>query len=309
MTAEPMRAVCLGAHVLDVLARPVTEIPEGQGAALVDEIVVSAAGTAGGTALILAKLGAQVWTAGAIGDDASGRMLRTLLEDPGVDTSLLLTHAELATSATVLPIRPDGSRPALHHVGANGGIDISKLDWSVLEQATHLHFGAPEMIGGESAAVVARQAKELGLTISADLLAPTSPGLLDWIEALLPHLDHLLPNDEQVLGLTGAADLESGLLALQARGVPTVVATRGGDGAIGVSGGERFEVPAFPVEVVDTTGCGDAFSAGYLRGLSLGQLPDEAARLGCAVAGLNAERLGTGLADLSLERATALTTG
>ncbi len=307
MTAEPMRVVCLGAHVLDVLARPVTEIPEGQGAALVDEIVVSAAGTAGGTAIVLAKLGAHVWTAGAVGDDASGRMLRMLLEDPGVDTSLLLTSPDFATSATVLPIRPDGSRPALHHVGANGGIDVSAIDWSVLEQATHLHFGAPEMIGGDRAAAVAKQAKDLGLTISADLLAPTSPGLLDWIEALLPHLDHLLPNDEQVLGLTGETDLERGLRALQARGVPTVVATRGAEGAIGVTGGERFEVPAYPVEVVDTTGCGDAFSAGYLRGLSLGLLPAEAARLGCAVAGLNAERLGTGLADISLERATALT--
>ncbi len=307
MPDHPMRAICLGAHVLDVLARPVTEIPEGQGAALVEEIVVSAAGTAAGTALILAKLGADVWSAGAVGDDASGRMLRALLGEERVDTSLLLTHAELATSATVLPIRPDGSRPALHHVGANAGIDVGALDWSVIEQATHLHFGAPEMIGGESAAKVASQAKDLGLTISADLLAPTSPGLLDWIDALLPHLDHLLPNDEQVLGLTGADDLETGLLALQARGVPTVVATRGADGAIGVTGGERFTVPAYPVEVVDTTGCGDAFSAGYLRGLSLGQLPAQAARLGCAVAGLNAERLGTGLADLSLARATELT--
>lgn len=308
-TSEPPRVVCFGAHVLDVLARPVTEIPSGQGAALVDEIVISAAGTAGGTALVLSRLGAQVWSAGAIGADSSGRMLRMLLGDAGVDTSLLREHPTLATSASVLPIRPDGSRPALHHIGANGGLEPAALDLAVLERATHLHLGAPELVGGEAAAVIAERARAAGLTVSADLLAPTSPGLLDWIAPLLPHLDHLLPNEEQVLGLTGATELVDGLRALQELGVRAVVATRGADGAVGVDGDPHFTTAAYPVAVVDTTGCGDAFSAGYLCGLALGQGPPEASKLGCAVAALNAERLGTGLADLSLERATALVDG
>ena len=64
-----MRVVAMGVHVLDVLARPVDEIPEGQGGQLVDEIRVTAAGSAGGTALVLAKLGAEVRSAGAVGAD------------------------------------------------------------------------------------------------------------------------------------------------------------------------------------------------------------------------------------------------
>src|SRR5881275_3316338 len=105
--AEEMTAIVMGVHVLDVLVRPVEEIPEGQGGQLVEEIRVTPAGTAGGTAIILARLGANVRSAGAIGIDAAGRMLCELLEQYGVDTSLLVRRSDVQTSASVLPIRPN----------------------------------------------------------------------------------------------------------------------------------------------------------------------------------------------------------
>src|SRR3954469_85456 len=105
-----MTAIAMGVHVLDVLVRPVEEIPEGQGGSLVEQIRITAAGSAGGTALVLAKLGARVRSAGAIGRDAVGDMLVGLLERDGVDTSLLLRRDDVQTSASVLPTRPDGRR-------------------------------------------------------------------------------------------------------------------------------------------------------------------------------------------------------
>jgi sugar/nucleoside kinase (ribokinase family) len=110
----------MGVHVLDVLVRPVEAIPEGQGGELVEEIRITAAGSAGGTALVLAKLGARVKSSGAIGRDAAGDMLLALLERDGVDTGLLVRRDDVQTSASVLPIRPSGERPAFHVVGANG---------------------------------------------------------------------------------------------------------------------------------------------------------------------------------------------
>jgi sugar/nucleoside kinase (ribokinase family) len=82
-----------------------------------------------------------------------------------------------------------------------------------------------------------------------------------------------------------------------------VAATCGGEGAIVVDEQGEEHVPAFVTEVVDTTGCGDAFSAGFLRGLSLGRSRREAAVLGCAVAGLVAGGLGSDHGDFDLAAA------
>ena len=80
-----MSVITMGAHILDVLVRPVTDIPPGQETALVEQMRMTAAGTAAGTALTFAKLGAAVSTAGAIGADPAGDFLLSLLDRAGVD--------------------------------------------------------------------------------------------------------------------------------------------------------------------------------------------------------------------------------
>jgi sugar/nucleoside kinase (ribokinase family) len=296
---DDMNAIAMGVHVLDVLVRPVEAIPEGDGD-LVEQIRITAAGSAGGTALVLAKLGAKARSAGAIGDDAAGDMLKMLLERDGVDTSLLLRREGVQTSASVLPIRPNGDRPALHVIGANATYGADDAPLNEIASATHLHLGGPEFMGGEAAAGVLKHGREHGVVTSADVLAPGEPGLLEWIAPALPELDYLFPNREQVLRFTGADEVEDGARALLERGVSCVVVTCGGDGVLIVypDGAER--VPAFDVEVVDTTGCGDAFAAGFLRGLSLGRERRDAALLGCATAALVAQGLGTDYGDYDL---------
>jgi sugar/nucleoside kinase (ribokinase family) len=301
-----LKAIAMGVHVLDVLVRPVESIPEGQGGELVDEIRITAAGSAGGAALVLARLGADVRSAGAIGTDPAGDMLLALLERDGVDTGLLLRRDDVQTSTSVLPIRPNGERPAFHVVGANGTYGPDDAPWDELAAADNLHLGGPEFMGGEAAAKILAHARANGATTSADILAPGDPGLLEWLGDALPELDYLLPNDEQVLGFTGAGDLEAGCRALVERGVGCVAATCGADGVLVVDEDGAEKVPAFDIEVVDTTGCGDAFSAGFLRGLALGSDRRDAAVLGCATAALVAQGLGTDAGEYDLERAQEL---
>jgi sugar/nucleoside kinase (ribokinase family) len=303
-----MRVVALGVHVLDVLVRPVEAIPEGQGGAIVEEIRMTGAGTAGGTAITLAKLGADVWSAGAIGSDPLGDVLLGLLGKFGIDTSNLLRRDGVQTSASVLPIRPDGSRPAFHVIGANGTYVADDAPWDLITASTHLHLGGPEFMGGDEAARILSFAREHGVVTSADFLAPGDQlaDLVDWVAPVFAHLDYLLPNDEQVLGLTGAGSVEEGCAALVERGVGCIAATVGADGAVVATSAGVRHVPAYTVEVVDTTGCGDAFSAGFLRGLSLGRVPVSAAALGCATAGLVAQGLGTDYGDFDLTAAVTL---
>jgi sugar/nucleoside kinase (ribokinase family) len=306
-----MTAIAMGVHVVDVLARPVEVIPHGQGGQLVEEIRITPAGSAGGTAVTLAKLGAAVRSAGALGTDALGDVMIDLLRRFGVDTSLLIRREGVQTSASVLPIRPDGSRPAFHVIGANAAYGPDDVDWDAVGAATHLHLGGPEFMGGEQAARILAFARERGIVTSADILAPGEQAaqIVDWIAPAFEHLDYLLPNDEQVLGLSGRDDLEGGCRALLERGVGCVAATRGADGAMVVDADSVEQVPAFAVDVVDTTGCGDAFSAGFLRGLALDMDRREAAVLGCATAALVAQGLGTDYGDFDLAAVEAFASG
>ena len=296
-----MKIATVGVHVLDVHVIGVESVPRGSEGQLVDTIRFSAAGTAGGTALVLSRLGAEVLGFGAVGADPIGATLLALLGREGVDTTGLVRRGEQQTSASVIPVRPNGDRPAWHCLGANATFTLDDLDLAALDGITHLHLGGPEFLGGEAAAKLLGHARSLGATTSLDLLAPGDPGLLEWVADALPQTDYLLPNDEQVLGFTGAASLAEGARALVAAGAGCVAVTQGARGALVVTADDEVEVPAYDVEVVDTTGCGDAFSAGFLRGLSLGRDLRGAAELGCAVAAQVAGGLGTDAGAYTLD--------
>ncbi|MEJ2866460.1 carbohydrate kinase family protein [Actinomycetospora sp. OC33-EN08] len=298
-----MKVVCLGAHILDVLGRPVTDIPAGQGRRVLDEIRLTAAGTAGGTAVDLAKLGARVTSIGAVGDDSAGRLLHTLLTDHGVDASRLAVRPGRATPATILPIRPNGERPALHAPGAMASLAAEDVDLDLVARADVLHVGGPDVLGEFAAhdlPTILRHAREHGTTVSMDLLSVGRPGLFAELGPLWEHVDWFLPNDDQLRALTGRDDLVEAAGAVRAAGTGSVIATCGAAGVLLVAG-TVDAVPALDVPVVDTTGCGDAFCAGFLVGLDRGLAPVDAARLGTAAAALVAQGLGSdaGIVDLA----------
>ncbi|MCW2794653.1 PfkB family carbohydrate kinase [Nocardioides sp.] len=296
-----MKIATVGVHVLDTHVIGIESIPAGSDGQLVETIRFSPAGTAGGTAVILSRLGAEVLSFGAVGEDPIANSLLAMLEREGVDVTGLVPKPGQQTSASVIPVRPNGDRPAWHCIGANGAFVLDDLDRSKLDGITHLHLGGPEFLGGEAAGQLLAHARDIGAFTSVDVLAPGDPDMLAWIADALPHTDYLLPNDEQVLGFTGAASLVEGAKALVLAGVGCVAVTQGAQGALVVTADEIIEVPAYDIEVVDTTGCGDAFSAGFLRGLSLGRDLRGAAELGCAAAAQVAQGLGTDHGSYSLE--------
>jgi len=296
-----MKIATVGVHVLDTHVIGIESIPGGSDGQLVETIRMSAAGTAGGTALVLSRIGAEVLSFGAVGTDPIADTLLALLAREDVDTTGLVRKAGQQTSSSVIPVRPNGDRPAWHCIGANGAFTLDDLDLAALDGITHLHLGGPEFLGGEAAGKLLAHARSIGATTSLDILAPGDPDMLAWIADALPHTDYLLPNDEQVLGFTGATSLADGARALVAAGAGCVAVTQGAKGALVVTADEVIEVPAYPIEVVDTTGCGDAFSAGFLRGLSLGRDLRGAAQLGCATAAHVAQGLGTDAGSYDLD--------
>jgi sugar/nucleoside kinase (ribokinase family) len=292
VTKPTTRVVCIGVHVLDVHVATVESIPEGSSGALVDTIRMSPAGTAGGTAVVLSKLGAEVTSIAAVGDDPIGLVLLSLLEANGVDTARIATKAGVQTSASVLPINGNGDRPAWHCIGANGSLTLDDIDLDLVRAADHVHVGGPEFLG-EAAVAVLQAARSAGVTTSIDMLAPGEPMWLDAIAGCLPLVDLFLPNDEQLLGLTATTTLEDGAQALLDRGVGCVAVTAGARGAYVATPDQTTWVPAFEIDVVDTTGCGDSFSAGFVLGRAEGRDLVAAATLGNATAAQVAQGMST----------------
>ncbi len=299
-----VRVASIGVHILDVLGRPVSEIPPGQNISLLDEIRVTVAGTAGGTAVDLAKLGAEVVSIGATGDDEIGNVVRGILRRYGVDPSGMVEKAGVQTSATMLPIRPNGERPALHVMGANALFSSADVDFDSLASFDVVHVGGTFLMptfDGAQAASVLQAARAAGAITTMDVLGVSRPGLDETLRPSLPHLDYFMPNIEEAQMVTGLVDrAEIGQYFLD-QGVGTVILKMGAEGSsIHRRGMAEVLVPAFRVDVVDTTGCGDAYDAGLIWALASGWDLLEAARLASACGSLVATGLGSdaGIKDL-----------
>lgn len=230
-------------------------------------------------------------------------MLLSLLGNAGIDTKLVVRKPDVPTSMSVLPIRPNGERPSLHLLGANLAYTVDDVDWDAVAAADHIHLGGAELLGPDTASRILKHAKENGVTTSVDLIALSGMGTFDIIAPAMAYTNYLLPNEEQVLGFTGAADLDDGCRRLLDAGAGLLAITCGADGALIVSREGTQQVPAFAVDVVDTTGCGDAFSAGFVYATRIGRAPRDAAVLGNAVAALVAGGLGSDHGDFDLAAA------
>jgi sugar/nucleoside kinase (ribokinase family) len=290
------RVVSLGVHIVDVLGRPVSHIPPGQGRQLLDEIRITAAGTAAGTSVDLAKLGAEVIAMGAVGDDLLADFLTSVLDGYGIDTHLLARKPGVQTSATILPIRANGERPALHTPGATSSLTAADIDLAAIETADVLHIGGPDVLGrfsGEPLLRVLEFARSKGVTTTMDVLASRDATAWDRLRPLFACIQYFLPNDEQLAALTGIADLTDAARVVLGLGAEAVLASRGAQGSALVTAGQRVDLPAFPAPVVDTTGCGDACSAGFITGLLRGWSAEDAAWLGMAAASLVVTGLGS----------------
>jgi sugar/nucleoside kinase (ribokinase family) len=295
----------MGACILDVLGRPVETIPPGQGSVRLAEIRATAAGTAAGPAVDLAKLGASVRVIGALGDDLIGDIVAAAMARHGVDTAGLVRKKEAQTSATILPIRPNGERPALHVPGATRLFSRTDIDLEHISGSRALLIGAPDALAGltgQELADVAKAASSQGALVAVDVLHPGRPQDLERLAPLLGHADWFLPNADQLLALTGRASLAGAMDDIMALGARGVAVTLGADGCLVATRQDpaAMALPALKVDVVDTTGCGDGFTAGMLAGLLLGADPVDAAWLGVACGSLVATGLGSdaGIEDL-----------
>lgn len=306
------KVVSMGIHIADILGRPVSYVPEGQNLAILDEIRITVAGTAAGTSVDLAKLGADVWAIGAIGRDELGNFVLDTMNRYGIHTEGLVRKSTVQTSSTMLPIRPNGERPALHVPGANAEFTIEDIDFSLIEDADYLHIGGTPLMSkfeGKPMSEVFKYAQEHGVTTTYDLLAMDIPKLLEMVETCLPYVDYFMPGYEEAVMMCGYTDRRDVIKFFLDKGPKYTVFKMGEEGSsiAWYDKGDinEIRVPVISVPVVDSTGCGDSYCAGFIIGLSMGWDLKDAARLGSACGALVIQGLGSDAGIIDLENTIA----
>lgn len=285
----------VGLYILDILGRPVTAIPEGGNVDFIEEIRLTVAGTAGGTAIDLAKLGLCCQAVGAVGSDEKADFVLNRMQQFDIDCDLMQRLDGVETSATILNVRPNGERPALHCRGASDHFDIDAATLPRVLDCRFLHLGGTGLLAkldGDPSRKLLQAGQEAGCVTTWDLVG-AGPDTWKFVEPLLPHIDFFIPSIEEAEILSGLDGVEENIKFFQSRGVKCPVLTMGGDGSMIAMGDERIHVPAYSIDVIDTTGCGDAYTAGFITGLAEGRPLEEAAHLGTASASLVASGLGS----------------
>ena len=299
------RVISFGAHIADALGWPFESVPAGQQLAFLQQIKFTVAGTAAAPAMNLAKLGHEVVSVGRIGNDNIGGFLRSALASYGADVSRLVVDPVLQTSSSLLPIRRDGSRPAVHVIGANAALCEDDVPWDLVDSTTVFHMGGAFVLPGIDGAPMGRilaKAKELGATTTCDFLMSPRDDAQDVIMPSLPHIDYLMPNIEEAGWLVGTRDRAAIVRWLHDAGVGCTLLTMGAEGvSVAVRGTQEEVIAPYKVDVVDSTGCGDAFTSGFISGLIGGLGLERAVDRGLACGSLVATGLGSdaGIVDLA----------
>jgi sugar/nucleoside kinase (ribokinase family) len=279
----------------------------GQVEKLVDMADMTVGSSSAIFACAAARLGLKVAFAGVCGPDMFGRFMLDELSQRGVDISNVIIDPLCRTGLSVILNRPHagvtGERAILTHLGSIDRLNAGQVPHDLLQKARHLHItsyflqtalqpGLPDLF---------QRAHALGLTTSLDTNWDPNE---TWrgLDELLGGVDVFLPNENEALAISGAANAEAALEILNQKS--RVVAIKcGRSGAIAGRGGETARVKALMVQVVDTVGAGDNFDAGFLYGWLNDWTLVRALALGSACGSLSTRAAGGTSAQPSLEEA------
>jgi ribokinase len=287
------RVVVMGSFVADVAFR-VDRLPGWGETRMGSAFALGPGGKGSNQAVAAARAGGQVSFISKLGGDAFGDMARKLYRDDGIDARHVY-HSDVATGAAAILI--DEAR------GENGIIVVPGACFTLTPAEID---GAREVIAEAHVFVTQLElslaAVEHGIRLAHSLHVTTvlNPApACDLPAILFPLCDYITPNESEAEALTGVrvvsiADAERAADALLARGVRHAVITLGAQGVLVRNAELSVHIPAFSAgPVVETTGAGDAFTGGFAVALAEGRSPIEAARFGCAVAGIAVTRAGT----------------
>ncbi|MDR1137870.1 MAG: carbohydrate kinase family protein [Synergistaceae bacterium] len=242
----------------------------------------SGGGDAQNAATTMGNLGMMVYLAGRIGDDEAGRMCMSLTESAGVNCSRVLRVRGASTSTSVNLVNPEGEASHVHFPGENPRYATEDVPFDLFPLAKYVSLHSLLALPGLDAKAIFSKARESGARTYADTTPLAGNESIDMIADILPFLDVFAPSYSEAVILLKMKDPREMAKELLARGVGLAVIKTGADGCVLGDKDGIDTVPAYKTEVVNTTGAGDNFSAGFLCGLCGGYSKISCAKLGNA---------------------------
>jgi sugar/nucleoside kinase (ribokinase family) len=265
----------------------------GQAERLVDDARLVIGGSGAIFACGAAKLGLRVAFAAVVGDDVFGRFMCDQLQAHGVDTSAIAMLPDRSTGVTVvLSGRED--RAMLTFPGTIGDLRRSVIDANLLRKTRHIHVSSyflQQALIPELPAMFA-QARDGEATTSIDPNWDPSGMWDSGLLALLPDVDVFLPNEVEALSLARISVIEDAIARLRSGGAGTVVVKTAAQGVVGAQASELMTVPAITTQLVDSTGAGDSFDAGFIAGFLGGEPLRRCLEIGNACGALSTRGIG-----------------
>jgi len=274
----------------------------GQAEKLVDDATLTIGSSSAICACGLARLGLRVAFVGKVGDDEFGRFMLRELTAHGIDTSGIRVAPALKTGLTVILSR-GVDRAMLTYSGSIAALRFDDIPLSVLDRAHHLHLGSYFLLDAMRPDVprLFNEAHTHGLTVSLDTNYDPTEKWSGGLAETLRRTDIFLPNEAELCAITGKASVDDALAALDSR---LVVAVKlGARGAIVQHAGQRHQADIIPVNVVDTTGAGDSFDAGFIYGHLAGWELQHTLRFANVCGSLSTRAVGGTLSQATLEEA------
>ena len=282
--------VCLGILVADMIGRPVGYVPAPGRLALVDEMGLYIGGCAVNSASVLALMGLPVEVIGKVGSDPIGDFVVNALRQRGIGAQGVKRDPNVGTSATMVMVDPDGERRFVHYIGANARLTLDDIELEMVRTASILDIAGALVlpgIDGEPTAWLLQEAHTAGVVTFLDTVWDATGRWMETLASCLPHLDYFVPSLPEAQAITKREDPAEAARVILDHGVGTVALKMGSDGCLVARQGEElFYLPAFQVDVVDATGAGDAFTAGFIAGVWHGWSLEKTAHFANAVGAL-----------------------
>jgi len=282
------RIAVLGAAAVDTIVK-VDQFPAADEIVFAQSLEKYPGGSTANVAVGLKRLGLETAFLGKAGGDTEGRIIKADFEKEGVDTSYLIIEQEALSAQTFIAVNGQGER-VIYSLGGTALYEqedeIKQVDFSGFDG---LYIG--EVLENVAPAVI-RRAQECAIPIFY------SPGGLfcslglERIGNLVAHCDYLLVNLPELKLLAGKEQKEAAVQELLDYGVRNLIVTEGVLGSGFYSGERRYFANAFRVQAIDSTGAGDSFTAGFIKGVFADLTPEQSLKLGNACAACTVTKMG-----------------